>query len=297
MVTSPVATASRNPSQVAGGAPHGNGSPLSMKWVAAYRVAGTSYSTSAGTTWSQKSSVPSSKVTTTWRSSLGAAQQFGHGVEWHHLVVITQVFELATERVDVEVDLAVRSAADTVVDQDRHTGSGLHDAIALGEHLLHDGPSAHGPQCASRSGTVTGPASSTPSAVPMDPHGAEAAHPASRRHLCPLFEPCYGGIDGMVGWPVAFGVLRGLRTVAPTSSAAAVEHRAGHPGGGRTSSGTSSRHGGRRGRGRAAQPQGAGHPREGPSHRDRADGDLAHRRQALHRTRPTPQRGWLDLER
>ena len=48
---------------------------------------------------------------------------------------------------------------------------------------------------------------------------------------------------------------------------------------------------------RAAQPSGAGRPREGPSRRHRTDRDLAHRRQALHRTRPTPQRGWVDLER
>ena len=53
MVTSPVDAASHNPAQLAGGAPQGNASPLSMKWVAAYRVAGMPYSTNAGTTTSQ----------------------------------------------------------------------------------------------------------------------------------------------------------------------------------------------------------------------------------------------------
>ena len=49
-VTRPVLTASRSADHEMGEAPHGNASPVSMKWVAAYSVAGTFASTSAGTT-------------------------------------------------------------------------------------------------------------------------------------------------------------------------------------------------------------------------------------------------------
>ncbi len=58
-------------------------------------------------------------------------------------MVGSQVLELRAERVDVEVDLTVRSPPDTVVDEHRDAVGGLHEAVAVDEHLLHERPGVH----------------------------------------------------------------------------------------------------------------------------------------------------------
>ena len=118
------------PAHDTGGAPHGNGSPESMKCVAAYSVTGSWNSTSEGTTVSQKSAVPSSKVSTTWRSAgaegdVSAANSSGAASSGDHAMVLSEVVELPAERGGIEVDLAARPAADAVVDEDDDAGDRL----------------------------------------------------------------------------------------------------------------------------------------------------------------------------
>ena len=148
IVTSPVLTASRSPAHDAGGAPQGNGSPESMKCVAAYSVAGSWNSTSAGTTCSQKSAVPSSNVMHDVALAARCRQQPRNRVERRHLMVFSEMVELQAELVDVEIDLAVRPATDPVVDQYRDARRRLHDSIAEREHPLGDGPTGHEPSVA-----------------------------------------------------------------------------------------------------------------------------------------------------